>query len=237
MKKLVSTLAIMLIAAPAIAAPSYLKRDSDGGYNVTYDYTDKAKTGWYGTARAELSFLNWKNKYSTDYTGVFTEYGSDSYSMEPVFGGSLSVGRRFGYFWRGEVEAGYIGNFTDKDDGFEFELSIPYLTANAYYDFTSGLYVGAGIGAAMPTTKMDGLYFTDNGNRTHRGFGVDAGVMVGYSHKLDDNFVLDLRYRLAGISGVKQTREIMDATDTYDFQVKTGFIMDNSISLGIRYEF
>ena len=34
---------LLAFATPAVAAPSYLTRTSDGGYRVTYDYTDKAK--------------------------------------------------------------------------------------------------------------------------------------------------------------------------------------------------
>ena len=58
MKKIVSLAVLAALTTPAIAAPSYLSRTKDGGYNVTYDYNDKAKSGWYIGGRAELSFLN-----------------------------------------------------------------------------------------------------------------------------------------------------------------------------------
>ena len=65
MKKIVSLAILVGLTAPAVAAPSYLTRTGDGGYRVTYNYTDKAKTGWYVGGRAELGFWNWKNKYDT----------------------------------------------------------------------------------------------------------------------------------------------------------------------------
>ena len=242
MKKIISLIAVCAATMPAYAVPHMVRRDSDS-YNVTYDYRDKAKTGWYLTGHADLSLLNFTNKYSSDEPGVNASFNKDSYSFEPVFSGGLTFGRRFGYFVRGDLELGYIGNFKDKDEGFEYELSIPYLMANGYYDFFNGFYVGAGLGAAMPTMKIDGDIFVDSGNRTKRGFGVIGGINLGYAYQLDDNIVLDLRYRLAGITGVKHNRQfqvydtVNDAYVLRDVTVKTGFIMDNSFSLGIRYEF
>ncbi len=238
MKKLVSLFVLVgLTTGAAHAAPSYIQRDNRGGYNITYDYTDKAKTGWYVVGRVEASFLNWKNKYKSDWPLANADFDDDKYSFEPVFTGSLSAGRHFGYFWRGELEAGYIGQFSDKDAGTEFKLSAPYVMANGYYDFTNGLYVGAGVGMAIPITQLDGNFFIP-GDRTKTSVSPMAGVMLGYTTKLDDNLVLDLRYRFAGFSGTKQTRHF----ETYDnnqyyLENKIGLILDNSISVGLRYEF
>lgn len=241
MNKIISVAVLFgVVAAPAFAAPSYIARDGRGGYNVTYSYQDKAKSGWYLTGRAEVSMLNWKNKYSTT-VGVSD---SDKFSFEPVFGGSVAGGHRFNHFWRGEIEGGYIGYYDDTKDGTEFSISLPYLMANGYYDFTNGLYVGAGIGAAMPITKLeaytvdagDVVKMTGDSTKTH--LSAMGGLMFGWARKLDDNLVLDLRYRLAGITGVKQTRGVSVAdVEMYKFKNKINFIMDNSISLGIRYEF
>lgn len=240
MKKLVSMFVIGAMAAGGASAatpvPSHISRDSRGGYNVTYDYKDKVKTGWYVGARAELSFLNWKNKYSSDMPGANEAFNSDKYSFEPVFGGALSVGYHFDYFWRGELEGGYLGRFSDTDNGFDFKLSVPYLMANGYYDFTNGLYVGAGLGVAMPTTTLDWANF-ESGDREKNGFSPMAGVMLGWSTQLDDNLVFDLRYRLAGFNGTKQTRSFPDGNTMYSLQNKIGLILDNSISFGLRYEF
>jgi len=238
MKKLVSIIAILTIATPAFAAtkparPSYLTRNANGGYDVTYSYTDKAKSGWYGTLRAELSFLNWKNKYSTTGTPDDSSANHDDYSMKPLFTFNGAFGKRIGYFWRAEVEGGYITEFSDNGEGIEFKLSIPYVMANGYYDFTNGMYLGAGVGASFPITTIDGPGFATNESSSKTGVSPMFGLMLGYSHKMDDNIVLDLRYRFAGTWGTSQNR-------TYSTDVltnKIGFIMDNSISLGIRYEF
>lgn len=142
MKKLVSVclLSAMTLSA-AHAAPGYLTRNNDGSFNVTYNYTDKAKSGWYLGGRASLSLLNWTNKYNSNDSGVVPEHSEDEYSFEPVFGGSFFAGRTFNYFWRAEVEAGMLGQFTDKGDGFEFKMTVPYVMLNGYYDFANGLYV------------------------------------------------------------------------------------------------
>lgn len=240
MKKLVSLFAVLAVTTGAAsAAPSHIVRNANGGYDVTYNYKDKVKTGWYAAARAELSFLNWKNKYSSNFGGVDANYGSDKYSFEPVFGGSLAAGKTINYFWRAELEGGFIGAFEDKDNGAEFHMSIPYLMANGYYDFTNGLYVGAGVGAAMTITKLDDALF-DSGDRDKTTVAPMAGLMAGYAYKLDDNLVLDLRYRLAGVfANSKQRRAWVDLSDSqpYYFENKIGMILDNSISIGLRYEF
>ncbi len=238
MKKITSVLVLLgLVSGAAVAAPSHITRSGNGAYNVTYDYTDKAKTGWYIGGRAELSFLNWKNKYSSDYADVDTSYDDDKYSFEPVFGGSLAAGYRFDYFWRAELEAGYIGQFSDSEDGFDFKMSAPYLMANAYYDFANDVYVGAGAGIAMPTTKLDSAYF-NGGDREETTVSPMLGVMLGYSYELDYNLVLDLRYRLAGFWGTEHERSIrITPTESASFENKIGLILDNSLSIGIRYEF
>ncbi len=238
MKKLFTLFVALGVTTAASAAPSYVRPDSNGGYNVTYNYTDKAKTGWYITGRAEVSFLNWKNKYSSDDNfAANNDYASDDYSFEPVFGGSLAGGYHFGYFWRGEVEAGYIGYFSDKDSAAEFTMSIPYLMASGYYDFTSGLYVGGGLGLAMPTTTIDSVFF-DGSDRKKTSVAPMAALMLGYTQKLDDNLVLDIRYRLAGMTGTKQKFDFQTTDETnHWFENKIDTILDNSISVGIRYEF
>lgn len=244
MRKMISVLALCVATTPAaIAAPSHISRDGRGGYDVTYDYKDKAKTGWYISGRAEASFLNWKNKYSApaEYE-LSKDYTEESFSFEPVFGGSLAVGKRFNYFWRAELEGGYIGYFNDADEGYDFSISIPYLTANIYYDFNSGLYLGAGAGATMVTTHMDADIFSDTGNSKENAFGGMGALMLGYSKKLDDNLVLDVRYRFAGIlANSEHTRHVSGVRDgeevEFDLTNKINFIMDNSISIGIRYEF
>ena len=239
MKKLISIIALFAVATPAFAAtkaarPSYLTRNGNGSYDVTYSYTDKAKSGWYGVLRAELAFLNWKNKYSSDAPVLDGTKDHDKYSLEPVFAINGAFGKRIDYFWRADVELGYLTRFTDEDSGYKFTLDVPYIMANGYYDFANGLYLGAGAGVALPTTTWDAVIFTDSGKRSKTSVSPIVGLSAGFTHKLDDNLVLDLRYRIAGFMGTKHKREF----DTnYYFESKIGFVLDNSISIGLRYEF
>lgn len=244
MKKLVSLSVLMgLVVSPAFAAvrnatPSHITKDGRGGYDVTYNYKDKEKTGWYVTGRAELSFLNFKNKYSSsDNFAANENYDDDKYSFESVFGGSLAAGKKINYFWRAEVEGGYLGYFEDEDEVAKFSISMPYLMLTGYYDFTNGLYVGAGVGATLATYKLSGDYFLGY-DKEKTTFSPMAGLMFGWTHKLDENLVVDLRYRLVGMTGTDLKLHFQDKDDqTYWFKSKTGMILDNSVSLGIRYEF
>jgi len=225
-------------AAARTATPSHITKDGQGGYDVTYNYKDKAKTGWYVTGRAELSLLNFKNKYSSDDDWRANEsYSDDKYSFEPVFGGSLAAGKKINYFWRAELEAGYLGFFEDEDEAAKFSISMPYIMANGYYDFTNGLYVGAGLGASLAQYKISGSLF--NGfDRDKTTFAPMAGLMFGWAHQLDDNLVVDLRYRLAAMTGAELKLGFQDLADQQHwFKSKTDWILDNSFSLGIRYEF
>ncbi|MBO4625691.1 MAG: hypothetical protein J5679_00230 [Alphaproteobacteria bacterium] len=241
MKKLVSVLAILAVspafAASKAARPSYLTRGADGAYDVTYSYTDKVKSGWYGSVRAAMNFLNWENKYYVEGTYM----GNDKYSFEPVFSFDIAFGKKINYFWRAEVEAGYLSKYSDKDEGYEITLSTPYIVANGYYDFTNGLYVGAGLGIAMPTTELIDEEFK-SGNSPMTSVSPMGGLMFGFAHQLDDNLVLDLRYRIAGYMGHAQERQWVDdpalgPLQNLHLKNEIGFILDNSISLGIRYEF
>jgi len=232
MKKLVSVVALLTVVSPAFAAapqPKALKKTSSG-YDVTYSYQDKAKSGWYGVLRADLNFLTWNNEYESDVPMSKGNY----FPFESVFGIDFAFGKRFDYFWRAEVEAGYITEFSDKDNGTEFSLKLPYVMANGYYDFSNGLYVGAGLGISFPTTELDDDAFSDRGNRSKTEVSPMFGLMGGYSYRLDDSFLIDLRYRFAGTWGTTQEREIWG---TNYIKNKVGFIMDNSLSVGVRYEF
>lgn len=228
----------IMVAGSAIAAPSYLSRDNMGGYRVTYDYSDSPKTGWYVGGNAGLALWNWKNKYELDANLVGDEsLNNDSYSMKPVFTGGVQFGRRIKYFWRAEVEAGWRGQFTDKEPTAEFTMNIPYTMANGYYDFNNGLYLGAGAGIALPTTTFDGIYF-DGEKRSKTSVAAMGALYLGWSHKLDSHLVLDLRYRLSGMfGGTKHRLDVTDGGDTYTIESKINSLMDNSFTFGIRYEF
>lgn len=238
MNKILSIALMGVMVAPfaAFSAPSQIKKTSDGGYNVTYDYVDRERTGWYMTGRLGMSFLNWTNKYKTNNfdDAVVPEFGEDeSFSFKPVFAGGLSVGRIFDYSWRAEIEAGYLGQFSQADNSTEFKLSIPYATINGYYDFDFGMYLGAGVGMALPMTEMNAATFVWN-DAKKTNFGFMGSAMIGYAVPLDENFTFDLRYRISAITG--STHKVTWGDEFY-LSNKIGVILDNSIMLGLRYNF
>ncbi len=244
MKKIISLFAVMAVTTgAAVAAPSHITRNANGGYNVTYDYNDKAKTGWYVGGRADINLMNWKNKYTfnEDGTGALLKF-SDKYSAEPMFGGSLFAGYTFNYFWRAELELGYLGKFKDSDQGTDFSLSIPYAMANVYYDFVSDIYVGAGVGIALPRTELD-FANTTGGDFRETNVSPMVGLMIGYTYELDYNLALDIRYRLAGLYGSSHTRDIelidieSGVISNGSFETDIDLILDNSFSIGLKYEF
>lgn len=217
-----------LALTTANAAQDYLIGDDRRVY--------EEKTGWYASLHAGLNFLDWKSTYNSDHVGY---EGYDDYTFQSLFGGSLSIGKSFSYFWRGEIEAGYTGKFTDRDEGIEFTFSSPYVLTSAMYDFTNGFYVGASLGAAFPTTTWDWDSFL-SGGRSKTSLSPMGGIMLGLSERLDYRFVLDLRYRLAGMYGTKHTRYFEDRATPPNkcyFQSDMGFVLDNQFSVGLRYEF
>ncbi len=237
MKKIISLAVLAAVGVSAAdAAPSHIARNRDGSYNVTYDYNDKAKNGWYVGGRAGLSLMSWENDYSTNAPNA-ADLKDDSFS-EVVFGGGAFVGYTFKYFWRAELEAGLIGQYEEETLNTTFKLTIPYLVANGYYDFANGMYVGAGLGLALPKADLSGSHFT-GGDSSERNVSPMVGLMVGYSHKLDYNLVLDVRYRLAGVWGPDHERQFVYDGDwsAYDIKSEVGLILDNSVSVGLRYEF
>lgn len=237
MKKLVSFAVLAaLTVTVADAAPSHIARNKDGSYSVTYDYNDKAKNGWYVGGRAGLSLMSWENDYSTDAPNG-GDLKDDSFT-EVVYGGSVFAGHTFKYFWRAELEAGLIGQFEEETLDTTFKLTVPYLMANGYYDFANGMYVGAGLGIAVPKAELAGGLFS-GGESTERTVSPMVGVMLGYTYQLDYNLALDLRYRLSGFMGPDHERSFIYKGDDQEYGIDSeiGLIWDNSFSVGIRYEF
>ena len=239
MKKILSVAVLAAVTATAVnAAPSHLVRNSNGGYIVNYDYYEKEKSGWYIGGRASLSLLNWTSEYSSTAVNAWELDGETSYT-EVVFGGGLFAGYRLDYFWRAEIEGGLIGQHEEYDAGTTLRLTIPYVIANAYYDFANGFYVGAGVGVALPTSDFNFEKFI-GGEETERSVSPMGALMFGYAHKLDYNLWLDLRYRLSAMVGPEHNRSLQyidPPHDEFDITNKIGLILDNSISIGLRYEF
>ena len=201
----------------------------------------QAEMSWYVGGRLGLSLLSWDNEYSTK-PDIGVDDGKESFA-EAVFGGGVFLGRTIGDFWRGEFEAGLIGSFEDNDQGYNFELTVPYLIANVYRDFANGLYIGAGVGAALPKTVLDTMMFV-GGERSKYSLSLMGALMAGWTYKLEHNLVLDFRYRLAMFDGTEQERVFaqgtyiggVDVSGTH-FKNEIGLILDNSVSVGLRYEF
>lgn len=200
---------------------------------------------WYVGGRVSLHLMSWKNKYKATPAGAIVDASADhdDYTFEPVFGGNIFAGYRFTPNWRGDIEFGYMTQFSDSDNGFTFKLQTPYLTANAYYDFESGFYLGAGVGMAFPRGTLDFARF-EPGDASETKLSFMGALMAGYSYYMTDSLALDFRYRLAGFTGPKWTRNAIAGTrfegateDLTSLETKVGFIIDNSFSLGLRYEF
>jgi len=196
---------------------------------------------WYVGGRVALHLPSWKNKYKITPASAIADPSADhdDYTFEPVFGGNIFAGYRFTPNWRGDVEFGYMTQFSDSDNEFTFKLQTPYLTANAYYDFESGIYLGAGVGMAFPRGTLDNKWFAP-GDASETKLSFMGALMAGYSYNLSNSVALDFRYRLAGFTGPEWTRNFLPGNDYDDAQAletKVGFIIDNSLSLGLRYEF
>lgn len=188
---------------------------------------------WYMGLNGDLSFLTWKNKNSgTDELGNPIS-GEDKFNFKPVLGADLVVGYRFDKDWRVDGEFGYIGKFFETEteqylspEKTEFSLETYYIDANAYYDLKYGLYVGAGAGLAIVNLAVD---HTNYSKVSKTNLSPMGAVMFGWSYALDEKVDFDVRYRLALFNGGDLS--IGGAS------VDTGLIMNNSLSVGVRYHF
>lgn len=199
----------------------------------------------YAGVRFGIHMPSWKNKYHAEPASAILDPDSDhdTYSFEPVFGGSMFAGRYFANDWRGDLEFGYINQFKDSDSGFTFKMSTPYLMVNAYHDFLGGLYLGGGVGFASTKATLDWRYFT-SGSRSETRLSFMGGLSAGLTHVLSPYWTLDVRYRIAGYYGPTWTRMAkqpdynnVSGSDLESLETRVGFILDNSITLGLRYEF
>ena len=207
---------------------------------VRYNMPKKSCGAWYVGGRANLSMLSWENKYSSTWPYLDPSNDHDKYSFEPVYGGAFTVGYAFDTAWRLDIEAGIMGRFEDNDEGINFTLTVPYVIANAYNDFYNGMYVGVGLGLAVPKTELDGEHTSiifDGGHRTKRQGSLMGAAMIGYAYDFDQHLTLDVRYRLAALNGTRHETKLIVGTDEYEFRNKIGLILDNSVSVGLRYRF
>lgn len=245
----VASVAILLpVIGFASDSEAYVyNKDMYGEFNVTVesetgDTNEKVNSStddghFYLGGRAELSFLNWKNEYK-DETGA--KLGHDDFDFKPVIGLNLFAGYRFNKDFRADLEIGYIGAYSESETeypaGFPphrdtFELKSYYATANAYYNLTKSWYVGAGAGVAMPNVSVDDSWF---GKKSKSSVTPMGALMLGWVYQLDEDTDLDLRYRFSMFDGGNVT---ISTGATTSIKTDIGYVMDNSVSVGIRSYF
>ncbi len=245
MKKLASFCLASIMAMSAASAESdvVVQRSPVGRRVMVREYqpysVETAK-GWYMGGRLGLSLLNFTASNEVIADGVKVEGVVDDYdfSFETVFGGSVFAGTDFqlsGEWFRADLEGGLIGRFENTDAGTEIKLTVPYVMANGYYDFNNGLYAGVGFGLALPKVELGG-YDLDGGDSKKTGVSPIMGLMFGWTYDLDARITLDLRYRLAGFWGPEIERT-MDGAQFVEVNTDFGFVLENSLSMGLRYRF
>ena len=215
------------------------------GTSGAYVY-NKGGSGYVGM-NLDVNLLNWTNKYKAypDEAVYNAAFDHDDYRFKPLIGGHIVAGYRFNPGWRMDIEGGFTSEFEDSDNGISFKLLVPYAMANVYHDFTNGLYLGIGGGAAFPTISMEWEHFTSS-NSSKTATSPMGAAMIGYAYYLSENLILDVRYRFAGFKGPKLTRGVQDwppegtvveTAPLESLETSIGFMMDNSISIGLKYEF
>ena len=214
----------------------------NSGTSGAYVY-NKAGSGYVGM-NLDINLLNWRNEYKALPVAYNEAFNHDDYRFKPLIGGHIVAGYRFNPGWRMDIEGGFTSEFEDSDNGLSFKLSVPYVTANLYHDFTNGLYLGIGGGVAFPNISMEWEHFTSN-NSSKTATSPMGAAMIGYAYYLSENLILDVRYRFAGFKGPKLKRgvtgwsiEVGDQEIPLEsVETSVGFMMDNSISIGLKYEF
>lgn len=197
---------------------------------------------WYVGANFAMNMLSWENDYKSDYAGSDLLFSKDTYSFESVTGFSGVLGKRFESGMRGDIEFGKTSTFTDEDDVAQFSMSIMYAMANLYYDFSSGFYLGAGVGIAKPTVKIEGSLF-GGANGENSKISPKVGAALGYAARVADNVFIDIRYRLSGLKGTDLSQTFLwdqynDGNyEQYVLQIESGLIFENTVSMGLRYSF
>ena len=201
----------------------------DSETSINYDKEVKPKL-WYLNAHLDLSLLSWKNEYTYGL-----ETSEDKFNFKPVYGLNLAVGCKYGKSWRGDIEFGYVGRYSETETEYytdyhtektDFNLSTMALTINGYYDFKTGVYMGLGAGVAVVKTSLSHSALVDVSKTNASPMGA---VMLGLTYPLNDKLNFDMRYRFAVFTGSKFYN--------LDVQTKIGLIMDNSLSVGLRYTF
>lgn len=203
--------------------------------------TVKQDKEWYLSANVAMNMWSWGTEYESDYSGTNISFDNDDYSFESMFGGTVAIGKQFESGMRADVEVGISAEFSDSDEIAKYSLSAPYVMANVYYDFDSGIFLGAGLGLAKPEVKLDGELF-ENKEYSKTDLSIKVGAAVGYSAHVADNAYIDFKYRLSGFRGPDLTNAFMwdqyvGTDELYSLNVKTGIVIENALSVGVRFYF
>jgi len=236
-------LSVMLLPMATMAkdADGYsYSKDMYGELNIGYKIKQNDDTGrYYMGIHGGLSFMNWKNKY-TGENDVGTIRGSDDFSFKSTLGLDIFVGYMISPTMRADLEIGYLGKFSETEVEYnenyipektKFDFETYYLLANWYYNFKYGLYAGAGLGGALLNVSMDHTHVQ---KQSETSISPMAALTGGWLYQLDDKIDFDVRYRLAFFDGGNVT---LDMTNGYEVKTEMGWVMDNSLSAGIRYKF
>ncbi len=187
-----------------------------------------ANSGVYMGLHADVSFLNWKNKYKQDGTDA----GNESFKMKNAIGVGADFGYRFNDKWAAELEFGYIGKYSESEkfptDKTDYYLSAMYFGVNGLYDIYNGIYAGVGTGAAVVKSGAEHTLFGKD-SKTH--LSPMGALMLGYKYSINEHMGLDLRYRFSVFNGPKL------GFDSVDVDIETGLITNHTISVGMNYKF
>ncbi|MDR0803588.1 MAG: hypothetical protein LBO08_00655 [Rickettsiales bacterium] len=203
--------------------------------------TYSADEGWYVAANFGANFLTFKNNYSSNQPGSAT--GSDSYSFQSVYGGGAAFGKRFDESWRGEISGGYLGEFTDSGQGWDFALNTPYVLVSAIYDtpqeYWGGLYFGFGAGIALPTATMKTNVYETYSQDHKMAISPMGAISFGWEKSLSQSVMLGVGYKLSVFNG--PTHDIEWSVDSTSVHIVStndiGMVLNNAFEAGLRYSF
>jgi opacity protein-like surface antigen len=249
-----------------VASPAYVQHNVSPEYVVPVAVADDdirpsvlrhefVKTPWwYAAVKYVHTLSSFTSKHYTD--GIYCvggQYCEDKFSFEPMMGFAVSAGKWAGDLWRFELEGGYTGEYSDSADDVEFRISAPYLSINALYNFggagneTGGFYIGPGLGVAWTQTGVSaggtGVFFFAGGE-TKREISPMLSLNAGYQLPISERIALDIGYRLWAFGGTDHSRDYQSwmngdpsTIETHTFTNKTGWLINNSLSLGLRWYF
>ena len=194
------------------------------------------QNNWYVGVSGALNMASWEMENSG-----YGNTESDRVSMEPMIGFGVSVGRTLPQNWRVELAVGTFGEYSDSNANVTFNHSAHYAMMNVVRSSEQtewgALYIGFGAGAVVSNTQMSyggGPYDA----ATDGGVSPVGAVMFGWEKHLARNTVLNIGYRFAAYQGPNGTLGgIMTNTGVWNGAWDMGFVMNNSLEMGLRFLF